>query len=1013
MKKQPFTHKGQRATRPLQMIHSDVGGPVTPQDRHGNRYWISFIDDCKRFPWIYFMSHKSEALGIFKQWKKDVQLMFGEEIGEIHLSPNFLDFFTSDGGGEYMSKAFKDELDASGTVHHTTAADTPEQDGLAERMNQTLVNLSTAMLLDSKLGKSFWSDAMSTAAYMVARTPGADESGESPYKGLFKRDVDATWFRPFGSTGYALIPKDKRSGKFAPKGRKCTLLGYTSGKKAYRLLDANTKVVFHSRHVRFDEAAPGNVPDVVDLHEAEQRPRPVPAEWEELQRGENFLHPLSRRRNIAAQEPNVDVSGSSSSNDSDDDDAPPPAPGELHQPPSTPPQTQLPLPVPRAPVKRTRKVYEPDPGSVGVSRPRRTAAAPPDRNRDYDRAARLPAESAAEANRLALEAEIAARSVPFPAGTSATDGHDPTDQTPLEPRGVTVDDFIPDDIDDIYFAGLSSVGPDISLNAHTTPETTEEAFSGSDARSWQAALTEELQSLVDNDVYEIVLIPPGVKPITSKIVMRTKLDGIGNVERHKIRIVARGFSQKEGKDYQEVFAPVANLESIRIIIALAAKYNLELDQMDVSTAYLNGELLEELYLTPPKEVAVPDGCCWKLKRSLYGLKQAGRTWNHTLDKKLKEMSFTRLNAETCLYVYRDDAGEVCFLVVYVDDFILAATSRAFMDKVKGMLKGAFKMKDLGPASYILGIQIIRDRPNRMISLSQAQYANTVVERCGMSNSKPTWTPMAPGLHLTVDDPTPGADNTIIFEMSIDGKIVSYASVVGSLGYAVTGTRADMAYTVSVLGRFTSCPKAHHWVAAKRALRYLKTTANMVLRFDGRDVGMDMDFKLHDDFTFEGYTDADWSGDTDTSKSTSGFVFTTARAAIGWGSKLQTMVALSSTESEYIGLCNAGQHLAWLRTFFEDISRKQKKPTKLYCDNQAAIILSKDAQFRARTKHIQRKYHFIRDDIVATGQAVVLYVPTDDMVADILTKSLSHDKHWKFTKAMGLRLNTSGSVRDTV
>ena len=195
-------------------------------------------------------------------------------------------------------------------------------------------------------------------------------------------------------------------------------------------------------------------------------------------------------------------------------------------------------------------------------------------------------------------------------------------------------------------------------------------------------MEEELLSLNSNHVYETVPIPAGVTPITSKPVFRIKYDQTGKVvERYKVRIVARGFTQREGVDYQEVFAPVANLESVRIIVALAAKYkfNLELDQMDVSTAYLNGELDEELYMLPPSGVPIQPGYCWHLKRSLYGLKQAGRTWNKTLDRKLRELGFVRLDAETCLYLFRKE-GQICFLVVYVDDLLLAASTRKFMDQ---------------------------------------------------------------------------------------------------------------------------------------------------------------------------------------------------------------------------------------------------------------------------------------------------------------------------------------------
>lgn len=248
------------------------------------------------------------------------------------------------------------------------------------------------------------------------------------------------------------------------------------------------------------------------------------------------------------------------------------------------------------------------------------------------------------------------------------------------------------------------------------------------------------------------------------------------------------------------------------------------------------------------------------------------TWNQTLDKSLKALDFVRLNAETCLYVIQNSKGEICFLVVYVDDFILAASSRRYMDEIKAKLAATFKMKDLGPATYVLGIQIIRDRSKRTISLSQSQYARTVAKRCGMANSVPTKTLMVANKHLTIDDPE--SDNQTIHEMEINGILVSYASIVGSLMYAAMGTRPDLSFTVGMLGRFSSNPKLSHWTAAKRAIRYLNTTADMVLTFNGNCNDPGSEFK------FEGYTDADWSGDPDTSKSTSGFVFITSEGAIG-------------------------------------------------------------------------------------------------------------------------------------
>ncbi|KAJ3507815.1 hypothetical protein NMY22_g16815 [Coprinellus aureogranulatus] len=480
--------------------------------------------------------------------------------------------------------------------------------------------------------------------------------------------------------------------------------------------------------------------------------------------------------------------------------------------------------------------------------------------------------------------------------------------------------------------------------------------------------------------------------------MKIKVDGDGNIETYKVRIVAKGFNQVKGRDFEDTFAPVANLESIRILLALAAKFDLELDQMDVKTAYLNGILEEDIYIMPPDGVPIEDGHCWKLQRSLYGLKQSGRTWNKTLDASLLDMGFIRLDAETCLYLYKE-GDQLCFVVVYVDDLLLAATSRKFMDSVKKKLSSRFKMKDLGPAKYILGMVIRRDRAKLTIALSQRRYIDSVLERTGMSNCKPASTPIPSTNKATIDDPN---DNTVIHSLEIDGKTVTYKSIIGSLMYAMLATRPDLAFVVGLLGRYSAAPKQVHWTLAKRCLRYLQATKDMELVYDGTADSKDM--------TFFGFVDAAWSDDTDTSRSTGGYVFMSNGAAVGWSSKRQQMVALSSTEAEYISMCAAGQHLAWLRTFFEDIGHPQADPTTLFNDNQGAIALSKDPQYRSRTKHIQRKFHFVRDDLVRNGVVKIKYLPTEEMVADIMTKPLPRETHWKFVKAMGLRMGSSGSVK---
>lgn len=761
MHKLPFKSRtGNRATRPLQFIHSDVGGMVDPS-RQGFRYWITFTDEHNRFVWVLFMKHKSEAQDTYNRWKADVEAFFREEVGEISLSPNFVQFLRTDNGGEYTSKAFEAQLRKEGVLHETMAADTPEQNGMAERVNQTLVNQTVAMLIESGLPKSFWADAMQTAAYVMCRSPAKGLKGRTPYQTLFgeQRKIDTSFFHPFGCPAYALIPKDQRKGKFAPKGRKCIFLGYEYGKHAYKLMDVTTRKVFSSRHVQFNE---NGDPPAEFLNELGPEPadhgkyddilcprRPAPVRYDEPV----FIGP------VGAPVPPPDAA--------EPVGAPPPPPvGPVGapQPPPHLPRDGTPSRIPRRVSQAVQPQQAPppppplQPSPVRTPRPaplpQRRVSAPPqapvpvrqsgrerrkaDKNRDYNRT--LQDEEQRRQQRRVQAA------VPPPPPQAPETPHPPAPPSPeLQPLPQNAPpEHIPDiqlpdlpemDADEVFFAGISSTGP----RNHELPSTLREAFSTPEGEHWRAALEEELQNLRDNCVYETVPIPSGVKPITSKPVLRVKFDKNGGIERYKIRIVARGFTQKPGIDYQDVFAPVANLESVRIILALAARYDLELDQMDVSAAYLNGELDEELYLMPPDGVAIEPGHCWRLKRSLYGLKQAGRTWNKTLDRKLTGLGFNRLDSETCLYVFRDDKGQLCFLVVYVDDLLLAATSRAFMDEVKRKLTAQFKMRDLGEASYILGIAIRRDCPARAIYLSQRQYIDTVLDRYGMKDCKPQYT----------------------------------------------------------------------------------------------------------------------------------------------------------------------------------------------------------------------------------------------------------------------------------
>ncbi|KAJ3532570.1 hypothetical protein NMY22_g7692 [Coprinellus aureogranulatus] len=291
MKKLKFCSPARReTTRPFELVHTDVGGPVTPQDPSGFRYWITFINDFTRYPWVFYMRKKEEAPSIIRMFYSDVEGYFKSRISKFRIGEGY-ETLRSDGGGEYVGASIETFLRSKGIAHERSAPYTPEQNGLAERMNQSLRNSATAMLIDSRLPKTYWTEAMSMAAHIIGRTPASGIGGEIPFERMFNRKVDPSKFRPFGCTGYALIPKQFRDGKFGDNARKCILLGYESQQKAYRLLDIATKKIITSRHVAFDEDMPNSV--TTDANDGD---------W-----GESFWHQRPSSYTLDPKSPTQDV----------------------------------------------------------------------------------------------------------------------------------------------------------------------------------------------------------------------------------------------------------------------------------------------------------------------------------------------------------------------------------------------------------------------------------------------------------------------------------------------------------------------------------------------------------------------------------------------------------------------------------------------------------------------------------------------------------------------------------
>ena len=478
-------------------------------------------------------------------------------------------------------------------------------------------------------------------------------------------------------------------------------------------------------------------------------------------------------------------------------------------------------------------------------------------------------------------------------------------------------------------------------------------------------MEEEMSALRRTGTYDVVNRPVGRKIVGSKWVYKIKRLADNSIERYKARGVAQGFSQVPGQDFDEVYAPVVRYESLRLLLAISAHLGWKPRQFDVKSAFLYGELAEEVYMRPLP--GYKDGeKVWKLNKCLYGLKQSAREWYATLSGSLIAKGFQISTFDPCVFVHQE---EMMFISLYVDDIALFAAPTPNSNSLVASLKLEFELTDLGTAEWLLGLQI--SYHSEGIYLSQQPYIEKVLKRFNMLESRPVSTPLDKGTKLRKGT----------LDQQIDNP-EHYQSIIGSLMYAVTGTRPDLAHTISLLSQFNSCPNESHLVAVKHTLRYLNGTKDWKLFYPANQP-----------LTLEGYADADYATCLDTRRSFSRYLFRIGEATISWKSRKQDCVATSTTEAEYIALSLATRQLQWLQKAFTDF--RLSVPSALRCDNTGAISITENDQANDRTKHIDVHYHKIREEY-RKGSFQLLQVATSDNLADICTKTLPKPTHNKLS-----------------
>ena len=513
------------------------------------------------------------------------------------------------------------------------------------------------------------------------------------------------------------------------------------------------------------------------------------------------------------------------------------------------------------------------------------------------------------------------------------------------------------------------------------PKTYKEAVEGPESSLWKTAMDEEVKSLKENNTYTLVKLPPEKTCVGGRWVYALK-SGPEGEDVFKARYVARGYTQKYGIDYVETFAPTAKFTTIRVFIQMAVELGLIIHQMDVKTAYLNAPIDVELYMAQIKgyeeDIGVGGKVVCKLNRSLYGLKQSGRNWNQMLHKFFLTYQFTQAKCDACVYLQVRKSG-VILVLIWVDDMIIGASNMNLMNRIKRELSDSFRMKDMGSISWFLGIRFVQG--DGYIEMDQCDYIKKKLKQFKLSDAKPRATPCETGAF------------TVVNSADVDNH--NYREMVGSIIYAMTCTRPDLSWVVTKLSQHLNDPTPTDAVMVKHVFRYLLGTVNNKLRFTKSGGGLEL----------FGFSDADWGANEDNRKSISGYYFSLNQRgpAISWKSKRQATVALSSCESEYIALTHATQEALYLSQLLADFLPtkvfsptviRHSEPIQINADNQGAIRLSRNPVHHSRSKHFDIKYHFIRDTILSKKIDTV-YVPSEENIADMMTKPFSKLKLRKF------------------
>ena len=856
------------------MIYSDIAGPFAQSGR-GKRYYVIFIDKKSRYTWIYFMRNRGELLDRLKGFLTEFRFETGRDIKAMRSD------------NEYLTKDIEKFMIDNNIFQQTTSPYSPHQNGIAERMNRTIKEMSRTCLTHASLPMTFWEEATRTSVYIRNRCiTKALKDNKTPFEKLHNIKPDLSKLKTFGCRVFVTLPTGMRS-KQMSRAKEGIFVGYELEKGAYRIVRIDTRKLTISRCVTFDEEILGfdSRPHMLQV------PEPINPSVKD-----NFMEcPENPMNDNNITESNDEIMNI---------------------------QSKSPLQKEENDIVHKSQVSESIDNDL-TSLPGGGNSIDNDMNQE-DNDVSIEANDPETTNRRTTRRKITPLPFHHEFGYAAT---------------TNVDE----------------------------PKTYAEALQSTDHEKWVEAMKEEMNSLEENETWTVTDLPPGRRAIGSKWVFKKKKDETGQVRKYKARLVAQGFSQQPGVDFENTYAPVVSTATLRALLSFAATNDWVIQHDDVTSAYLNGNITEEIYLKQPRGFEINKHQVCRLKKSIYGLKQSGREWWIVLSKILESIGFLPAQSDRCLFILRKDK-KVVMIATYVDDLLITGNDENLIESSRKTLNSHFKMKTMGNVSWLLGIRIRRDLHKKTITLTQESYIDDLLSKFNMTECNPAKTP---------------AITTTVLKMAKFQQIESsteypFRELVGALLFIARMTRPDILTATTMTARYCQNPNEEHVTAAKRILRYLKGTRTMGIVLGGTKTPK-----------IEIYADASYASDVDDRKSTTGYIVL-YNGPIDFMCKKQATVATSTTEAEINALDTATKIGMWTRQLIEDISGTSIGLTQIWEDNQAAIaIVNGRTGSKSRTKHYDVKVRFIQEQLnPETKKFVLSYCPTENMIADFLTKTVT-------------------------